>query len=119
MLKSILTKLDSSHPNYELAKKEATNGRWLLSVKRSGVYKCRGVKQGFREVLEEADGPGFMYNSHVARFSSVRMALMRPKRGNRAIAIQDVSEYCLFAVRTIPRGCGQVPENEAPRNEGG
>ena len=73
LLKSILTKLDSSHPNYELAKKKATNGRWLLSVKRSGVYKCRGVKQGFREVLEEADGPGFMYNSHVARFSSVQI----------------------------------------------
>ena len=32
LLKSILTKLDPSHPNYAVAKKKATNGRWLLSV---------------------------------------------------------------------------------------
>ena len=37
LLKSILTKLDPSHPNYAVAKMKATNGRWLLSVKRSGV----------------------------------------------------------------------------------
>ena len=42
LLKSILTKLDSSHPNYELAKKKATNGRWLLSGKRSASVQMQG-----------------------------------------------------------------------------
>ena len=89
--KTILTRIKPDDPEYATAIAKATSGRLLLDVKRSGVYKCRGVKQGFKENLTEADGPNFTYYSHVARLASVRTALFRPRRGTRRIALKDIS----------------------------
>ncbi len=47
--KTILTEVFSTDPTYEVAVLNATPGRLLLDIKRSGKYKVRGVKQGFRE----------------------------------------------------------------------
>ena len=45
--------------DYDRAVKEAISGRYLLDIKRSGAWKARGVKQGFKEDKTQADGPGF------------------------------------------------------------
>ena len=47
--KTILTEVFPTDPTYEVAVLNATPGRLLLDIKRSGKYKVRGVKQGFRE----------------------------------------------------------------------
>ena len=49
--KTILTRIKPDDPEYATAIAKATSGRLLLDVKRSGLYKCRGVKQGFKENL--------------------------------------------------------------------
>ena len=87
-----LQELHESDSKYSEATELATPGRMLLSVKRSsGRYKARGVKQGFKEDTEQADGPNFNYYAHVAKFNSIRMAIFRLNRGTRQIAIKDVS----------------------------
>jgi len=78
---TILTLLDEDHPDYKIAVETATPGRWLLDIKRDGSYKVRGVKQGFREDKETADGPDFNYYAHVAKLVTVRTALFRHNRG--------------------------------------
>ena len=47
--KTILTEVFPTDPTYEVAVLNATPGRLLLDIKRSGKYKVRGVKHGFRE----------------------------------------------------------------------
>ena len=88
---SILKEILPSHPDYEKAKNQSTTARELLDIKRSGEYKARIVKQGFKENKTMADGPNFNYYSHVARLSTVRMAILRPDRKGRSIAMKDVS----------------------------
>ena len=90
LMSTILTPLDTNDPDYERALKEATPGRILLDIKRAGVFKARGVKQGFKEDRELADGPDFNYYAHVAKLVSVRTVLFRMDRGTRRIAIKDV-----------------------------
>ena len=46
---TILTRLHPDDPEYKTAVAKATPGRFLLDEKRSGAYKARGVKQGFKE----------------------------------------------------------------------
>ena len=41
---TILTEILESNPEYEMAVANATPGRLLLDIKRSGMYKVRGVK---------------------------------------------------------------------------
>ena len=62
-----------------------------MDIKRSLAYKVRGVKQGFWEDLEQADGPGFNYYSSVVKLHSVRIVLMRRRSRGRALGIKDVS----------------------------
>ena len=62
----------------------------MLDYRRSGEYKARGVKQGFKEDKATADGPGFSYYSHMAKLSIVWMMLFRRNRGNRQLCIKDV-----------------------------
>lgn len=80
---------------FELAVKEATKGRWLLDLKRSGDWKARGVKQGFLEYLKnpEADGPGFITYAHVAKLTSARLLLFRRGRKDlkHHVMIKDIS----------------------------
>ena len=87
----ILTEIDENDSEYAQAVDLATPGRLLLSTKRSGAYKCKGVKQGFKEDTEQADGPNFNYYAHVAKFNNIRMSIFRMNRGTRRIALKDVS----------------------------
>ena len=87
---SILEELQLGHPDYEEATREAISGRYLLDKRRSGQYKARGVKQGFKEDKLVADGPGFSYYSHMAKLAVVRMLLFRRGRGSRNPCIKDV-----------------------------
>ena len=91
LLSTILTEVQSDDAEYEVARTLATPGRLLLSVKRTGNYKARGVKQGFKEDTEQADGPNFNYYAHVAKFTSIRMSTFRMHRCDRRIALKDVS----------------------------
>ena len=88
---TILTRITRDHPDWETAIAQATTGRLLLDIKRSGQWKVRGVKQGFKEDRIQADGPCFVYYSHVARLASVRTALFRPRRGTRRLALKDIA----------------------------
>ena len=88
---TILTEIKAADKEYKTACELATPGRLLLSTKRNANYKSRGVKQGFKEDTEQADGPNFNYYAHVAKFNSIRMSIFRMNRGNRRIAIKDVS----------------------------
>lgn len=90
LLDTILVPIPEDHPDYAQAVAEAITGRYLLDIKRSGIWKARGVKQGFKEDKTTADGPGFQYYSHVAKFVTIRMSLFRPNRGTRRLAIKDV-----------------------------
>jgi hypothetical protein len=87
---SILEEITTDHPDYDEAVRDAISGRYLLDLRRSGQYKARGVKQGFKEDKATADGPGFSYYSHMAKLTIVRMLLFRRNRGNRKLAIKDV-----------------------------
>jgi hypothetical protein len=95
--KTILTELTEDSPDFELAVREATPGRLLLDIKRDGSYKVRGVKQGFRENKEKADGVDFNYYAHVAKLVSIRAALFRHNRGNRRLALKDIRTAFLQA----------------------
>ena len=78
----------------------AVTGRILLDVKRSGAFKARGVKQGFKECRATADGPDFNYYSHVAKLQSVhlRTALFREHHHNRRVALKDVATAYLQSI---------------------
>ena len=73
--KKILTEMKPSDPDWEKALREAMPGRMILTLKRSGEWKARGVKQGFREDKIAVDGPDFSYYSNVVKFHTVRLAL--------------------------------------------
>ena len=102
---TILTRVKPDDPEYEQALELATTGRLILSKKRSGSAKCRGVKQGFKEDKLLADGPGFNYYSHVAKLDSVRMCLFRKGRGNRRLAMKDI---CVAYLQSNPYPDGMV-----------
>jgi hypothetical protein len=89
--KTILTEVFTTDPTYEVAVLNATPGRLLLDIKRSGKYKVRGVKQGFRENTAITDGPDFNYYSSVVRLFTVRIALCSRRSREHIIAIKDVS----------------------------
>ena len=100
--KTILTEITDAHPEWFTAKQKAVPGRILLDIKRSGEYKARGVKQGFKEDKETADGPDFSYYSHVAKLLSIRIALLRARRGSRKVRIKDVRTAYLQAHKYPP-----------------
>ena len=102
LMSTILTPGDADHPEYSVAVKEAISDRFLLDLKRVRVWKARGVKQGFKENKETADGPGFVYYAHVAKLASVCMLLSRPHRGSRRIAVKDVRTAFLQSNRFPP-----------------
>ena len=91
LLDSVLVPVEKTDPEYEELYKNAVTGRYLLDIKRSGNYKTRGVKQGFKEDKLTADGFGFNYYSHVVRMYTFRIAFFRPNRGTRRVAILDQS----------------------------
>jgi hypothetical protein len=90
LLDTVLILLDEDHPEYQTALEKAVTGRYLLDIRRSGMWKVRGVKQGFKEDKLTADGKNFVYYSHVAKLYTIRIAFFRPNRGTRRVAIQDV-----------------------------
>ena len=90
MYSTILERLHPGDEEYDADVRLAVRGRYILDVKRLGVWKARGVKLGFLEDKLTADGPGFIYYAHVARMTTVRLLLSRPNRTTRRIAIKDV-----------------------------
>jgi len=91
LLDSVLKLVTKDDPEYEQLMREAVSGRYLLDVKRSGKYKARGVKHGFKEDKATADGEGFDYYSHVVKFYTIRISFFRPNRGSREVAFLDES----------------------------
>lgn len=73
------TPIPPDHPEYAVASQTITTGRFVLTKKRDGRYKARGVIQGFTED-PDLDGEGFNYYAHVAKLSSLRLLLFRPGR---------------------------------------
>lgn len=49
LLDTVLVKIDKDHPDYDTALAQAITGRFLLDIRRNGMWKARGVKQGFKE----------------------------------------------------------------------
>jgi len=89
--KTILTAITKDDDDFNLAVKIATPGRLLLDIKRSGKYKVRGVKQGFKEDKELSDGPDFIYYSNVVKLNAVRLTMFKRRRRGRITGIKDVS----------------------------
>ena len=87
---TILTEIGPDHPERAEAERTAITGRFLLDIKRQGKTKVRGVKHGFKENTETADGPNFNYSAHVAKLKTVRTVIFRPNRGDRRLALKDV-----------------------------
>ena len=73
---TILTEIHPDDPEYNDAVRLATSGRFLLDIRRNLMHKARGVKQGFKENREQADGPNFNYYAHVAKF--IQCSQFRP-----------------------------------------
>ena len=95
---TILERVLEGDDDYKTALKEAVSGRLILDVKRKlGTYKARGVKQGFKENILWADGPGFNYYSSVAKLFSARVTIFRPHRRGRSICVIDVATAYLQA----------------------
>jgi len=57
LLDTVLVLIDEDHPQYATAIEQACPGRYLLDEKRSGMWKTRGVKQGFKENCKPARTP--------------------------------------------------------------
>ena len=83
---TILTRVHKGDSEYAKAVELATPGRALLDIKRSGDYKGRIVKQGFKENKTLADGPDFNYYAHTAKLMTVRTAILRHNRAGRRLA---------------------------------
>ena len=46
---TILIPVGPDHPEYDVARRDAVSGRYILDLKRAGAWKARGVKQGFKK----------------------------------------------------------------------
>ena len=101
LMSNILELINPGHPEYSIALNDAVSGRYLLDERRSGMWKARGVKQGFKED-RAVDGAGFVYYSHVVRLYTIRISLFRPNRGTRRIAIRDVKTAFLQSDKFPP-----------------
>jgi hypothetical protein len=112
---TVLVPIKAGDELYQTALEQATSGRWLLDVKRSGAYKARGVKQGFKEDKATADGPDFNYYAHVAKLTQIRASLFRNNRGNRRIAVKDVSTAFLQSDK-YPEGIVKYLKMKNPVN---
>ena len=97
MKSTILTDISTQDEDFDTATDLATPGRLLVAIKRSGAYKARGVKQGFKEDTKLADGPDFNYYAYVAKLNSIRMSTFRLDRRERKIGVKDVSTAFLQA----------------------
>ena len=95
---TILTRILPDDPEFADAVNYACPGRFLLAIKRSLAYKVRGVKQGFREDLEQADGIGFNYHSSVVKLHSVRIVLMHEEAIPWPCPRHQGCVYCFPAV---------------------
>ena len=62
----VLRELHPGDAEMTAAKQRATQCRFILEFKRTGIWKVRMVVQGFREDKLALDGFGFNYSSNVA-----------------------------------------------------
>ena len=86
-------------PEWDDAIKRATQCRFILEFKRTGVWKVRMVIQGFRENKLALDGPGFNYASNVASMTGVRCAVLAPMDESIALASIDIATAFLQSDR--------------------
>ena len=91
LLSTVLRELPEDHPERAAAEAGFTNGRMLLEFKRSGVFKCRYVLQGFKENKLKLDGPDFDYSSNVVGITAVRMMMLGCRPSDHAVAQRDIS----------------------------
>jgi hypothetical protein len=101
--------LSEDSPEYKLALNTGTKCRVILSRKRSGCLKARGVKQGFKED-KTADGEGFNYYAGTLSVETFRLILSLAQQlgttalqGTRMIMVIDVS-YAFLQSNRYPNG---------------
>ena len=104
---TVLRELFDGDPELAEALASATPGRVILEFKRVGVWKARGVLQGFAEDKVRLDGIDFNYASDVVGLSAVRSIIMRPLQEGESIGQMDISvaflQSHLFPADAPPR----------------
>ena len=98
---TVCTWIDEGTPEYEKCLRDGTKCRALLSIKRSGCYKARIVKQGFKEDLKN-DGEFFNYYAGVVSLASIRL-MVSLVNFKRRLAVIDVS-HAFLQSRPYPNG---------------
>ena len=98
----VLRELLKGDSEWNAAVVRATQCRFILEFKRTGVWKVRMVIQGFRENKLALDGPGFNYASNVASLSGVRNAILAPMDSTIALASIDTATALLQSDRFGP-----------------
>ena len=98
MKTGVLEILQPDHPEYGDAQRKSTLCRAILDVKRNGRVKCRIVKRGDLEKVDDIYGEDFNFYAHVAKQTSVRMALS-DLRQHQQLAIVDVATAFLQSHR--------------------
>ena len=101
-----LIEVPKGDPLYERAVKEATPARYVLTKKRDGRMKARGVIQGCFE-NEDADGENFNYYAHVAQLTTIRSLLFVTPREYFVYATVDIGTAFLLS--------DDFDKNEPPR----
>jgi hypothetical protein len=100
----VLRELHSGDAEMTAAKQRATQCRFILEFKRTGIWKVRMVVQGFREDKLALDGFGFNYSSNVAGLTAIRNALLSPlpADGSQAVGSIDIATAFLQSDRFGP-----------------
>ena len=80
LFSTILKELHPGDPEYEEARKSATDTTVLLDWKRTGIYKVRVCVRGDTENSEALDGEGFDYSSNVCEIGGIRNLVLHPRR---------------------------------------
>jgi len=86
-----LTQADGEEYEEATTKGRATPGRLILTVKRSGTFKCRFVVRGDLEDHEALDGPDYNYYANVVELGTLRNAFFKPGRWYDTISTCDIS----------------------------
>ena len=80
LFSTILKEIHPGDPEYEEAKRTATDTTVLLDWKRTGIYKVRVCVRGDTEDSEKLDGEGFDYSSNVCEIGGIRNLVFHPRK---------------------------------------
>jgi hypothetical protein len=92
----VLRELKSGDAELATARARATQCRFILEFKRTGIWKVRMVVQGFRENKVALDGLGFNYSSNVAGLTAIRNALLSPVPEDNSVAVGSIDIATAF-----------------------